>query len=218
MEVCLFNSCILNENESLKKFKKESKEKKIFKYYTSDYTEDLDLLKMMGIGTKPKSFCFCLKHHEQYSKYISLIKIINDEPLTRDDLIDCKISYNILVLNQILDLVSMEPIFKKLICQQIKDFPLYFSGLLYRYDLKVDTLVLLNIMYILKENSICRTYCSQVLEIVCNYYKDIKFDINKILEYKPNEKKKEEKITYKHVFINIDYLVYNYCSNYIRNS
>ena len=94
MEVCLFNSCILNENESLKKFKKESKEKKIFKTYNSDIKEDEELIKMMGIGTKPKTFCLCLKHYDQYTKYTGLIKIINQETLRRDETINC-ICFNI---------------------------------------------------------------------------------------------------------------------------
>ena len=89
METCFFNSCLLNETISFNKYKKSTTEKKLFKYYEISKDDD-ELLKILGIGTKPKKINLCIKHFDQYTNYKTFMRTINEERFKREEAEECK--------------------------------------------------------------------------------------------------------------------------------
>jgi hypothetical protein len=74
--------------------------------------------------------------------------------------------------------MTFEPIFRKLIYGKIQNLANFFSNYLSRFDIKVDSLVLLNILFLLKEDSVLKSNEGLTLtQLVFEYYSNLKFNI-----------------------------------------
>ena len=220
MERCYFNSCILNDNKYLSKYKKHfiNKEGKLTKELFKDVEKDNKIIKSLNIISDLKKYKFCMEH------YNNLVKLseIKEKILSKPDNIpkDCLISLNKILKNDI-DLKKRLYEFENTNIIKILLKNLYSSN-----DKDIKLYLLLNLNHFLKEYIVIlkdknindeeknkiedeRHLDNEIFGILVKEIKDLKLEI-----YNLNQKKVNPSINDENLLR--DVILYNLCLNNIE--
>lgn len=223
MERCYFNSCMLNDNKYLSKYKKHfmNKEGKMTKELFVEVEKENNIIKSLNITSNLNKYIFCIDHYNNLLELSTIIEKIIYKPENIPK--DCLISLNKILKNDIdlkkrlyeldfqRDTTIVKILLKNLYTANDKDIKLY---------------LLLNLNHFLKENIVKlkdknnndeeknkieaeRHLDNDIFGVLCQEINSLKLEIYNLNQNKVNPSINDEKLLR-------DVILYNLCLNNIE--